>query len=402
MYHLLDMEKSLDVHMYECKECSYTTTYEHYFQRHIKTHRREGDASSNSHASVTNKTFAAELTCPNLNVQPEKKMKSTIETMHIENSESLPTHEEAFIICDGEKVIAKKERLIKQNRCDLTKNPILSLEDISGTHYQQRLYHCHICQYSNSNKKVVTSHIKLKHLGEAPCHCSECDIPFSSRGTFYQHNVKHHPTRVAKRSLYARREQTEVLLSCPDCSFTSTTEYELAKHSMIHTIPKSELFSCHVCFKDFRTQNALKSHFGRYHKRGEPYSCDMCSYKSKFPFLLSLHIRRHTKDFSVFCDKCDKGFFLKAELRRHKSNSARCGGPDFAKYYWMCTHDNCTYSTRDKAVLKDHEFEHVSTDPPYKCDMIDCYYTTFQGRNLRRHKIKKHGIYVSPRLGIIC
>ena len=396
MYHLLDMEKSLDVHMYECKECSYTTTYEHYFQRHIKTHRREGDASSNSHASVTNKTFAAELTCPNLNVQPEKKMKSTIETMHIENSESLPTHEEAFIICDGEKITAKKERLIKQKRCDLTKNPILSLEDISGTHYQQRLYHCHLCQYSYKDKKVVNNHIKVKHLGEAPYNCSECDIPFFNQKGLYKHNIKLHPTRVKKRPLYAKREKAEVLLSCPDCSFTTSLSKgsELAIHSMIHAIPKSELFNCHVCHMDFRTDHSLKSHFGRYHRKGEPYSCDFCSYKTKTNKQLLRHTRRHTKEFIFFCDKCNKGFVSRSHLNRHMIQSTSCGSHVVKKKRYECAY--CDFSTSQKMDWRDHEYQHVSTEPRYKCDITDCKYITFRELNLKEHKRRKHNVYVRP------
>ena len=67
------MKKSaMEVQVYECKECSYTTSYEHYLERHTKTHGKNSRAPSNSRATVTNKTLQAELIRSDLGVQPDR------------------------------------------------------------------------------------------------------------------------------------------------------------------------------------------------------------------------------------------------------------------------------------------------------------------------------------------
>ena len=304
---------------------------------------------------------------------------------------------EAIAICDDEKIAPKKQRLIiPQDNGDLTKNPICSLKDIPGTHYQERLYHCHLCPYRNKHKEAVTSHIKLKHLGEAPYHCSECDIPFLSKKTFYRHNIKLHPTRLGKHSLFVQKEEAEVLLCCPDCSFTTSLsgESQLAKHSTIHTLPKSELFNCHVCHRDFRTEHSLKSHFGKYHRKGEPYSYDFCSYKTKTNKQLLRHTRRHTKEFVFFCDKCNKGFVSRPQLNWHMIQSISCGSHVVKKKRFQCVY--CDFSTSQKMAWRDHEYQHVSTEPRYKCDITDCKYITFRELTLQDHKRRKHNVYMRP------
>ena len=394
------MKTIVDFQVYECEECSYTTSYEHYLERHIKTHGRKTKESNTSRASGTNKTLEVEQSGSNLRLRPEiKENLDTVKTLSIKLSKPLSTLDEleAVTICDGdEKIISKKQRLITQDKCGLSNDPICSVKDIPGTHYQQRLYHCHLCQYSYKDKKVVNNHIKVKHLGEAPYYCSECDMPFLNQKGLYKHNIRFHPTRVKKRPLYAKREKAEVLLSCPDCSFTTSLSKgsELAIHSMIHAIPKSELFNCHVCHMDFRTEHSLKSHFGRYHRKGEPYSCDFCSYKTKTNKQLLEHTRRHTKEFKFFCAICKKVFVTRGQLNWHMIHSNSCGSHIVKKKRFQCAY--CEFSTFQKKNWRDHEYQHMSTEPRYKCDITDCKYITFRELNLQHHKRRKHNVYVRP------
>ena len=391
------MEKSVThAQVYKCKECSYTTTYEHYLERHTKTHGKKTRASRNSLPTVTDKNSVVETQCSSVDKRLKNKDFFILETFPVEHTESLPTYDvQVTVAGEGEQIPAKKGRLLTKSGCDLSKNPICSVEDIPGTHYQQKLFRCHLCEYSNRQRKMVTDHIKVKHLGEAPYCCSECDLQFGSKKGFYKHNVRFHPNLIKKRSLYAQKEDAEVLLSCPDCSFTTSLSNGsgLAIHSMIHTIPKSELFNCHVCNQDFKTQNSLKSHFGRYHRKGEPHLCDLCSYKTQSYHDFSLHIRSHTKDFTIFCKKCDKRFASRKSVRRHMLYSTSCGSHVEQKKRWRCSY--CNYSTTAKLDFRDHEYKHLSTEPRYKCDITNCSYVTFRENGLKEHKRKKHGVYAS-------
>ena len=85
------MEKSaIKIQVYECKECSYTTSYEHYLERHTKTHGKNSRAHCNTSAAVTNKTLQVEQIRSDLGVQPDRKENlDTIETLPIKLSGSL-------------------------------------------------------------------------------------------------------------------------------------------------------------------------------------------------------------------------------------------------------------------------------------------------------------------------
>ena len=394
----LQMEGRLKV--YECEDCSYSTRYEHYLERHTRTHLIKVNKSNNQlHESLKNtsavgKHYPIKITSPALEQQNSGNVKIAQETTMLAEYKTCVSSVDSTTDSDSDKTgndeVGKEP--IKKIRLDL-KN-----KELAGLQFQDGVYHCHLCPYKSTQARTVKIHIKVKHLGEALYSCTECDIQFFARRPFIRHNVRFHPSRVKKRPHPVKKEHAEIF-SCPDCSYTTCIGRKAVfqRHRLIHAVSKTELCTCHVCLIDFKTQHGMKTHYGAVHRRGAPLSCDLCSYTTNYPKDIEIHIRRHTKDFKLFCDKCGKGFASQKELKSHGLFS-KCAGPAHVIKMHNCSY--CNYSTSVKEVLMDHEYEHGHglKEPPYKCELTDCDFTSFYRRRLQDHERKKHGIFVKPQI----
>ena len=388
------MEGRLKV--YECEECSYSTRYEHYLERHTRTHLKKVNTSKNPlHDSVkitsaVGKQDPVKITSPALQQQESGNVKMAQETTILAEYKTCVSSDDSTTDSESDKTgnDEAEKGSTKKVRRDLKK------KDIPGLQFQDGVYYCQMCPYKNTSTIKVKDHIKVKHLGEALFSCTECDIQFFARKQYYKHRVRFHPSQVKKRPFPVKKDHAK-MLSCPDCSFTAAAQSAFNVHRAIHVVSKGELFTCNVCLIDFKTQNGLKTHYGMSHRKGEPLTCDLCSKTFGTNGELEEHIRRHTKDFKLFCDKCGKGFASQKELKSHGLKSVCSGLAHVIKMY-NCSY--CNYSTSVKEVLMDHEYEHGSKEPPYKCELTDCDFTSFYRRSLQDHERKKHGIFVKPQI----
>ena len=387
----LNMDGRLKV--YECEECPYSTRYEHYLERHTRTHLIKVNKSNNLLRDPVKIPSA-------LGKQNAVKISSAFQKQDPVDAEmaqdtNILAECEGFVSSDDSTTDSgsdqngndeAREGSTKNVRCDLKK------KDIPGLQFQDGVYYCHLCPYKNTSTTTVKDHIKVKHLGEALFSCTECDIQFFARKQYYKHRVRFHPSQVRKRPFPVKKEHANIL-SCPDCSFTAAAQSAFNVHRAIHVVSKGELFTCNVCLIDFKTQIGLKTHYGMSHKNGEP-TCDLCFKTFGTNGELEEHIQRHTKDFKFCCDKCEKGFVSKRTLKDHHNACYK-----LACIIKMHNCSYCSFSTRRKGVLKDHEYEHGSKEPPYNCELTNCEYTTFYRRQLKDHERRRHGIVgVSNRL----
>ena len=343
--------------VYECEECSYSTRYEHYLERHTRTHLNKVNTSNNLLRDPVKKPSA-------LGKQNAVKINSALQKQDPVNAEmaqdtNILAECEGFVSSDDSTTDSESDKTENDEaRAGSTKKVRRGLKkkDIPGLQFQDGVYHCHLCPYKNTSTITVKDHIKVKHLGEALFSCTECDIQFFARKQYYKHRVRFHPSQVRKRPFPVKKEHAK-MLSCPDCSFTAAAQYDFNVHRAIHVVSKGELFTCNVCLIDFKTQNGFKTHYGMSHRKGEPLTCDLCSKTFNRYRDLEEHIQRHTKDFKCFCDKCEKGFVSKRRLKDHHN---ACYGLAYSIKMHNCSY--CSFSTRYKGVLKDHEYQHGSNE----------------------------------------
>ena len=94
---------------------------------------------------------------------------------------------------------------------------------------------------------------------------------------------------------------------------------------------------------------------------------------------LNLHMRRHDKDFTFFCDICDKGFVSNRELKLHKVSHENLRS--FVCYV-------CGKLFLRKSNLSEHMKIHTGSKN-YSCDICDLSF--LRPSNLETHKSRKHG-----------
>ncbi|XP_046428495.1 zinc finger protein OZF-like isoform X1 [Neodiprion fabricii] len=180
-------------------------------------------------------------------------------------------------------------------------------------------------------------------------------------------------------------KNTKKSAKCHICDIELNYEIRMIEHlNIVHGIAKA--FECNECSRSFSTPRQLKQHV-KIHKAQIVYSCDECDYKSLHKVNIGLHQKRHHwKDYSVFCEICEKGFIAQGELKAHLISH------EVARPF-ACT--TCGKSFKSK----DHVKGHVRTLHPEMCssNTVKKYSCEICGQSFShkplyyRHKQDEHG-----------
>ena len=151
-------------------------------------------------------------------------------------------------------------------------------------------FHCDQCDFSDSQKKRLTQHIKRKHK-EDIFHCSdkECEFRTISNSELLLHYNTLHSTKRAK-------------YECKICKFETDDKIILEDHmrqghlNQHHkTVHSSDIeFNCSQCSFVATGISALNSHIGSVHSIGK-FKCDKCDFSDNQKNRLTQHIKRKHK-----------------------------------------------------------------------------------------------------------
>lgn len=180
-------------------------------------------------------------------------------------------------------------------------NRFFTLENTS------RDWTCIICE-----EVLITSkrhlHLKTKHF-VGHFSCSQCEMVFDMAKNLTDH-------------VNARHGQ-DTLVRCPTCdkSFPANpSESGLESHYRVCIFekrekPKSDLFRCEECGKNFKHRSAFKHHLNVHMPRR--YKCQLCDYGAKTKGNLKLHQRVHQTGLECTCPLCGKSYKHKVSLQQH-------------------------------------------------------------------------------------
>jgi len=103
---------------------------------------------------------------------------------------------------------------------------------------------------------------------------------------------------------------------CEICSKLFKKQYNLQQHTRIHT---SDYLYCHYsnCGKKFNDKSTLNKHVKSIHLKETPYPCDKCDKKFKTRDNLKQHYVVHTGERKFVCQHCDKRFSFQSSLHKH-------------------------------------------------------------------------------------
>ena len=211
--------------------------------------------------------------------------------------------------------------------------------------HRQVPYFCKLCDFKCFRGEGLKDHVSSQHEGIRH-YCDQCAYSAKSKKGLSNHIVSHHTglTRPQRKSFFKK-----VLIKkyCDQCGFVTSNVTQLKEHIAVRH--EGKVYNCDQCTFVTQNQSSLKVHkeskhehikhkcdqcdmsFSLYsslakHKKlsiqnGKKYSCDICGFTSCLGKVsINLHKRRDhsTADQLLPCDQCDKAFFAKTNLIRHK------------------------------------------------------------------------------------
>ena len=209
------------------------------------------------------------------------------------------------------------------------------------------------CDYKSAVKSAVKQHIKLKHLNLRTHFCDVCPYIAKTAQSLNNHKEGVHgdPVHI-----------------CPDCGFQSKWLANLTGHikTVHHGIKRKAavIQTCTSCDYTSKRKDLMEKHIKGMHRK-EHYSCDKCSYITRWKDGLVRHKKEGTCKVNV--------------LLKHK-----CKSCDYSTDYFESFKEHSFY-IHDKGSslsFKKNETGH------FDCHL--CLYTAKKMSNIKRHVYSKH------------
>ncbi|XP_043482655.1 zinc finger protein 652-like isoform X11 [Leptopilina heterotoma] len=252
---------------------------------------------------------------------------------------------------------------------------------------------CSICDEQFKTANVPEKHWKSHEATYFPngannpgfFECDQCDKKFSKRFQLGRHRTAHklNITEILKpKKKYEKR--------CPLCHKRFRSPETFQKH-MEESNPDHRDVECDYCKKIYKSRRTLIMHIKQHE---EKLICHICGATRASVGSMTMHIRRHNKDYNVFCDLCNKGFYHKAELRLHLFH----GHTDrLAIRPFICQFCGNSYRSSDYLkihVNSVHLYANEYKRKRYKCEL--CNFDTHLLKCLTNHKKMHTGENLIP------
>ncbi|KAK5648329.1 hypothetical protein RI129_003221 [Pyrocoelia pectoralis] len=230
----------------------------------------------------------------------------------------------------------------------------------AGEPKKKKLLNCEFCNKEFRGSAMLIVHTRT-HTGEKPYACDLCPKCFPSGGALKKHRRMH---------------TGEKPYQCPKCPNKFAAKETLNRHVRTHTGDKPH--TCHFCGKSFIQATQLRAHV--FHHTGEnAFTCTYCNRAFNRRTRLTTHVKFvHEGAKPMECDECDKTFFRKEDLARHKL--LHSGVKPFE-----C--ELCHKRFSIKSSLKLHMLTHRKEQP---CSCDECGRAFIRQDCLLRHMRAKH------------
>lgn len=254
----------------------------------------------------------------------------------------------------------KKRKLFSCKVCNKLFVAEINLKLHMEVHDGTQKFSCTICQASFSRSSDLKRHM-CSHTGEKPYKCSLCPKAFTQPGEFGRHKALHRGKNTCKycgkqlvRDLEFRKHvlkhelKTNITdgmakLQCKVCGDILSSAFNLDNHMIsAHSVtadtdvtnkePIQKTYPCLQCDLVFTTASNRARHVKSIHTKKQndkSYKCDICGKDFSCMRNLSEHVTRtHMKIGLCKCETCDRLFYKKIDLKRHKERHCKGAAKD--------------------------------------------------------------------------
>jgi KRAB domain-containing zinc finger protein len=255
---------------------------------------------------------------------------------------------------------------------------------------------CKLCNEELTDRLHLKQHLEDQHSG--PQHCLFCNMEFTSKRAFKEHELTH-PERAIhqcdichKRFLTQLRLRThlenihnspkdgeteEKVYKCHICSKILTTYHNLKRHVKNHE-KSSGSVKCTLCFKELTDKLHLRQHVEEMHP--ETHQCPFCQKVFSNKKVCKAHELTHPERYVYKCDMCEKMFLNEMRLEKHKTVFHR---DPHCRY--------CEKEIKDPTKLFNHERRHEMYKNKFPCELCPKVFRTPSG--LKYHMSVHTGKY---------
>lgn len=232
----------------------------------------------------------------------------------------------------------------------------------------------------------MQEHIERVHY-EKTIKCTKCDKMFSTEKILKQHDKLHHVAAMcklcfiqfpSKNALRSHIDKHDVH-KCPKCSKSYLNKWTYKFHLKIcgKNSKHNPAFFCDICNKGYARKNGLRTHLKTDHGFGKVHSCEWCGKKFDAISRLKYHIVKHTRERNYHCDICGGKFVTPAALVYH--TRLHTGEKPFP-----CDLCNESFLSASRRMEHKHR-KHFG--PSRECHV--CHAKFITGHQLRKH-IQRH------------
>eukprot|EP01084_Bolivina_argentea_P156514 272798_1 len=197
--------------------------------------------------------------------------------------------------------------------------------------------HCKVCNVKFESNRILLAHINL-HIGRKckNCNkffkstiaenvlnsydnkCKESHIWISKQSLLKQSEPSPPPTRtiINNTPKYVRKYTPDEILQCQYCSYSTHCNTRFKKHMRCHTNERP--YKCDKCDKAFTVRCNLKQHISSVHTKEKKFKCKHCGRGFIRSDRLKEHERTHTGEKPLKCPFCEQHFATSGRLNKHK------------------------------------------------------------------------------------
>lgn len=183
----------------------------------------------------------------------------------------------------------------------------------------------------------------------------------------------------------ASKKGEPMMFRCPYCNLVFNSREGHKVHVKTHDclVDGKGVYTCNVCAKTFPDFDSLYNHLKT---RSSQQNCSQCNMAFTSRCQVSKHMRKHEKEKTRFCSKCNESFpsMSKRSFEGHLNKHLR---EERVKPVALCP--ECGKMFKNKADLNDHMTYH-NKESPFPCTFPSCN-KAFKNKSCLRQHALSHG-----------
>nr|CAI5830841.1 unnamed protein product [Callosobruchus analis] len=377
-----DFIESISSKIHECTHCTYKTTVKGHLTEHMVQHTETADMCLHCEATFKRKT--------GLDNHVIRKHPHFIASVSSKMHEcTYCTYKTTMKSNFAKHLLKHSHKLSKCIHCNAIYKHKIGLDDhILRQHPEliasvsSKMHECTHCAFKTVLKANLALHMLEHH--ETADRCVHCNATFKSKTALNDHTLKKHPESIGSVS-------SKNIYECTQCSFKTVKRSDLARHMLKHPETANQCIRCNT---EYKHKIGLDEHILRQHPEliasvsNKMHECTHCAFKTVFKDNLTVHMVEHHETADI-CVQCNATFKSRQGLNDHTLKKHPESIGSISSKIYECP--QCTFKTVMKSYLTRHMLKHPETAD--RCKFSACVHcnATFKSKpSLVDHTLRKH------------